>query len=92
MWAHSGRELFYVNGINELVAVQVGTDPSFTVGEEEVLFSVIGYMRNTNYALYDVTADDQQFMMLRIGQTAEGDARLILVQNFFEELSERLPN
>ena len=92
VWAHSGRELFYVNGANELVAVQVSTDPSFTAGEQEVLFSVAGYARNPAYALYDVTPDDQRFMMLRIGEAAATDADLVLVQNFFEELKRLAPN
>ena len=42
VWAHSGRELFYVNGANELVAAQVSTDPEFAVGQQEVLFSLAG--------------------------------------------------
>ena len=32
VWAHSGRELFYVNGANELVTVQVSTDPALSSG------------------------------------------------------------
>ena len=91
VWAHSGRELFYVNGASELVAVQVSTDPGFALGQQEVLFSVAGYMRHSAYAMYDVTPDDQRFMMLRIGNEENAAAsELILVTNWFEELRERL--
>jgi Tol biopolymer transport system component len=30
LWAHSGRELFYLNGAGEMVAAQVVTEPSFS--------------------------------------------------------------
>ena len=44
-----------------------------------------------NYASWDVGPDDQRFMMLQIGG-AEGDGRskLIVVQNFFHELEQRV--
>ncbi len=93
MWARSGRELFYVNGANELVAVQVSTDPAFALGQQEVLFSVAAYMRNLAYTLYDVTPDDQRFVMLRIGDDENAVAsELILVENWAEELRERVGN
>ena len=92
VWAHSGRELFYVNGDNELVAVQVSTNPGFALGQQEVLFSVAGYMRSASYAMYDVTPDDQRFMMLRIGADVAAAAEAILVTNFFEELKRLVPN
>ena len=93
MWAHSGRELFYRNGVNELVAVQVSTDPAFALSQQEVLFSAVAYMRNLAYTLYDVTPDDQRFVMLRIGDDENAVAsELILVENWFEELRERMGN
>ena len=87
LWAHSGRELFYVNSANELVAVQVSTDPTFAVGQQEVLFSLAAYLRNPAYTLYDVTPDDQRFVMLRIGDDEDAaPSELILVENWAEEL------
>ena len=93
MWAHSGRELFYVNGVNELVAVQVSTDPAFALGQQEVLFSAAGYIRNNAYVMYDVASDDQRFVMLRIGDSENAMAsELILVENWAEELRQRMGN
>ena len=92
VWAHSGRELFYVNGANELVAVQVSTDPGFAPGQQEVLFSAAGYMRATTHSMYDVSPDDQRFVMLRIGADVAAAAEVILVTNFFEELKRLVPN
>ncbi len=42
---------------------------------------------------YDVAPDDQQFVTLRLAvQASDGASRFILVQNFFEELKERVGN
>ena len=97
VWAHSGRELFYMDDSRVLVAVQVETDPSFQVGAKEGLFTIpLGYHTNDVSTLMDITPDDQQFLMARAYQ---GDAQeegapspFILVQNFFEELKARVPN
>ena len=91
VWAHSGQELFYRNSADELVAVQVSTGPGFVAGQQEVLFSGTGYLSSTAYATYDVTPDDQRFVMLRIGDVSSA-TKLILGQNFFEELKARVPN
>ncbi len=41
---------------------------------------------------YDVSPDDQRFVMFRFGEPDEGDAELILVENWFEELKRLVPN
>ena len=97
VWAHSGRELFYVDGSRVLVAVQVETDPSFQVGATEVLFTIPpGYRTSRATTLYDITPDDQRFLMARLYQGAAQEETgpqmsLILVQNFVEELKARVP-
>ena len=51
------------------------------------------YMRDPNNNAapnYDIAVDGQRFVMLRPEEAA--DSELILVQNFFEELRERVPN
>ena len=90
MWAHSGRELFYRNGANQLVAVEVTDDPTLRVGQQEVLFSMADYLTSNGHPMYDVSPDDQRFVMLRMGEEGVDDTELILVQNFFEELRERV--
>ncbi len=84
-WAHSGRELFYRNGRNEMVAVQIDPGPSFQTGGQQVLFSIDGFLTANNRHQYDVAPDDQRFVMLR----TSGDANpteIIVVENWFEEL------
>ena len=91
LWSRDGRELFYRSGQGDMVAVRVETDPAFSVGPTSVLFSDRDYRRISARRQYDVTADAERFMMIRrVGVGTE--PRLILVQNFFEELKRIAPS
>jgi len=92
VWAHNGRELFYRNGANQLVAVQFTDDPTFVVVQEEVLFSMADYLPSNGTPMYDVSPDDQRFVMLRIDDRRTTTSELILVENWFEELRARMGN
>ena len=92
LWAHNGRELFYKSR-GELVVVEVESDSAFAVGEERSLFSVQPYYTLDLYPAYDVTADDQRFVMIRLTPLDLGTGtELILVENFFEELKAKVGN
>lgn len=93
VWAHSGDELFYVDGESRMVAAQVRTESGFSVGERSVLFDIgpdYLIIQQEQYALYDVTPDDQRFVMLR--QVDVEPPEVIVVQNWFEELKARVGN
>ncbi len=87
VWAHSGRELFYKNASDELVSSEVRTSPTFMVGQHRILFSAADYNKDAFHPQYDVTRDDQRFVMLR-NRMPESD--LVLVLNWFEELKQRV--
>lgn len=91
MWAHSGRELFYRNGANELVLVDVTIEPTFGVVRQQVLFSVAGFEFDFQHRLYDLTPDDQRFVMLRTTESQDS-VQLIWVQDFFDELKAKVGN
>jgi serine/threonine-protein kinase len=91
VWANSGRELFYANEALGLVAVQVTGDPTFAVGRREVLFPAAGYLLGEGQASFDVSADDQRFLMLAIGDVSSG-SEIIWIEHWAEELKERVPN
>jgi len=41
--------------------------------------------------MYDITPNDQRFVMIRVqGEGVQDDVQLIVVENFFEELKERV--
>ncbi len=92
MFAHNGRELFYRNGANELVAVQFTENPTFVAGQQEVLFPTDGYLIASAHAMYDVSPDDRRFVMLRMGDEGAASAEVHLVVNWFEELRQRMGN
>ena len=93
MWAHNGRELFYQGGPNpgEQMVAEIIVDPSFAVGQQRVLFPLTTYLVGNGWAGYDISPDDQRLMML-MAEEGEDDRQLILVENFFEELRERVEN
>ena len=95
LWAHSGRELFFVSG-NAMVAATVETEPEFRVVDRETLFTIpSGVLVSNGTTFYDVALDDRQFLMGRTYQGGGGDEgtpSFILVLNFFEELRERVTN
>jgi serine/threonine-protein kinase len=88
VWAHSGRELFYRGGQN-LMSVEVLQGPTFVTGERRLLFSTQQFRSSQNHQRYDVTPDDQRFVM--IGNLRGQEAsELIVVENFFEELKAKV--
>ncbi len=90
-WAHSGRELFYQNPSGEMVAVEIETRPTFTPGRQSVLFPTDSFRYSASGRSFDVSRDDNRFVMLR-SVSAGVPSKLILVQNFFEELKRLVPN
>jgi serine/threonine-protein kinase len=91
LWSHSGREIFYINGGGSMVAAQVVTDPTFRIEGESVLFPTEG-VRDGVHRAYDVSRDDQRFVMLipMERDDEETQDKLILVKNWFTELEEIL--
>ena len=85
LWSHSGRELFYRSGNNDMVAVEILAGQTFSRGELRVLFSMRDYPSVPNHPNYDVGPDDQRFIMIRL---EEGDVEsdIVMVVNWFEEL------
>ena len=91
LWAHSGRELFFVDASRALVAAEIDTTSGLRVGERMALFEIpAGYLIAVNADFYDVAPGDQRFLM---GSTlSSGGARFVLVLNFFEEFRQRVGN
>ena len=86
-WSNDGRELFYVNLKNELVAVKVNTTSGFSVVSTEVLFDVSGYVRDGGFHVYEQEPGGNRFLMLK---KVVFPGELVLVDNWFAELREKL--
>jgi len=89
LWARGGQELFYRNG-EAVIAVPVQTDPTFTAGNSEVLFEG-GYLQANGGPNYDVSLDSERFLMIKPLDNASGAPRIIVVQNWLEELERLVP-
>ena len=93
VWAHSGKELFYLSG-RAMMAVQVQTTSGFVAGNPTKLFDGT-YFAGGTARVYDVSRDGQKFLMIREQQaTADSTtapASMIVVLNWVEELKQRVP-
>ena len=89
VWSRDGREIFYRNG-DQLWVVDVELEPEFRAGSATMLFERVMSADQFGNPSYDVSLDGQQFLMVRRAASAEFTA-FTLVQNWFEELKERVP-
>jgi len=85
LWSHRGNELFYRDASGDLVAVEVHTNPTFSLGRSVALFPAAGFSFLRFTPQYAVALDDRRFLMIRPLQTGAPD-KLIVVENWFEEL------
>ena len=85
LWSHRGNELFYRDASGDLVAVEVHTNPTFSLGRSVALFPAAGFSSLRFAPQYAVALDDRRFLMIRPLQTGAPD-KLIVVENWFEEL------
>jgi Tol biopolymer transport system component len=90
-WNLNGRELFYRSG-DKMMAVQVTTQPSFSVGKPRLLFQGTYLTTPLTSPNYDVSPDGQRFLMLKASdQTRVAPTQINVVLNWFEELKQKVP-
>ena len=94
LWSPDGDTLFYVTR-NMMMTVSVTMDPIFTAETPTLLFEADGSLEITNRGLQDISPDGQRFLALMNPSSAGEDVRPLpqmhVVQNWFEELTERVP-
>jgi hypothetical protein len=89
-WNRNGRELFYRSG-DKLMAVDVTTQTSFSVGKPRLLFEghyVQAPFPTTNY---DVSSEGQRFLMVKPSEQEAATTQINVVLNWFEELKQKVP-
>ena len=89
LWAHSGKELFYRAPGNDIMVALLAPGPGFVVTDRRVLFKLgSDFVSGTNYTPWDISPDDQRFIMVRslAGGQGRQNSILILVTNWFAEL------
>ncbi len=89
-WSANGRELVYRNG-DKVMAVDIATQPTFSAGKPKMLFEGPYVPSSPNISYYDVSADGQRFLMLKPTEQAQAATQIVVVQNWFEELKQKVP-
>jgi len=88
-WAANG-ELFYRNESgDQMMAVNITTEPTFGAGTPRLLFEGVYTRSQGGSAFYDVTPDGQRFVMVQVQET--GSTQIHVVLNWFEELKRLVP-
>ena len=95
LWTPDGSRLFYFQGANTAVAVDVTTEPTFSLGRP-VPLPGDGLPLNvtpTTSLNHDIAPDGSRFVTVLPATEGETSTRseIVLVQNWFEELKERVP-
>jgi serine/threonine-protein kinase len=95
VWARDGSELFYrrTEGADRsLVAVQILAGETIVIGGQQDLFPTVPFRFNLSHRQYDVSADGESFIFVGQLRNEESVHPVIVVENFVEELRERVPN
>ena len=91
IWNPNGKELFYQNG-DKMFAVDITTEPTFSAGVPHLLFEGTYEKQAGVGANYNVSPDGQRFLMIKPGGVRdEGATQINVVQNWFEELKQKVP-
>jgi len=94
-WSGDGRELFFRNG-TQMMVVDVEPGPIPGVGTPRLLFDgdFVPEAADQGAHNYDVSSDGQRFLMLAPVANEESDEarpRIVVVQNWIEELKRLVP-
>jgi serine/threonine-protein kinase len=93
-WAPDGRELYYLLPDRTLMAARIDAGATFTVLDREPLFALDqSIATDAWHTSYELTPDGRQFVFISAPAMvagAESGGRLVLVENWFTELKERL--
>jgi dipeptidyl aminopeptidase/acylaminoacyl peptidase len=90
MWSRDGRELFYVNG-DKMMAVEIHTQPTFTAGTPQLLFTGRYQSSPNGVAAYDVSPDGKRFLKIQPTSSEQATSQINVVINWQEELKKRVP-
>jgi serine/threonine-protein kinase len=88
VWSRSGRQLYYLNGKNEMVSADIRPGTTFGVGEQRALFSAAPFLGLGPVPSFVVTGDDRRFLMLREGEAAQ-ESQLIVALHWLDGLKEK---
>ncbi len=89
-WSVDGKQLYFVNPANRLIAAQVAADPTFHVNALTPLFDATRFNYIGYHQAFDVTPDGRFAFLDSPGTTAATAMRLVEVDNWLAELRSRM--
>jgi eukaryotic-like serine/threonine-protein kinase len=107
LWARDGRELFYRSPSGAVMRVFISPGPVWKAGAPTQLFAASSYglggkgdFAAQDFAprfsrTYDVSLDGRRFLMIKDADepaTTSKARRIVVIQNWFEELKSKLPS
>ncbi len=91
LWARSGKQIFY-RWREQMWVADVKNGAKFSVGRPRLLFEKSGLGRHSGRRGYDISLDDQRFLMVMWKEKESQPAtEMILIQNWFEEIKRLVP-
>jgi Tol biopolymer transport system component len=99
LWARDGSELFYRAPNGAMMRVAIAPGPTWKASAATQLFAGSFFassadLRSGFSRTYDVSPDGQRFLMLKNADSpaqASVAPRIVIVQNWFEELTSKVP-
>jgi len=89
-WAPDGATLYYQHG-QEMMAVEITTDPEFEAARPQVLFDGLSPANTIGGYSYDLSPDGDRFVVARpVGESTTA-SQIHVVLNWFEELKRLVP-
>ncbi len=91
VWAHSGRELFYLAPGDTLISAAITGTPAFMVTGHQSLFSTLPFVFQPWHQSFGVRPGDRSFLLLQRTSSAGPETRrLTVVLNWFSDVEARL--
>ncbi len=89
-WSADGRELFYLDPNNRMMAAEVVPGANFTVSSRTPLFDATGFTYIGYHQVFDVTKDGHFVHFGLVGPAARTATKLVEVDNWFADIRARL--
>ncbi len=90
VWSPDGKELYFIDPANHLIAAQLGAGPAFNVTALKPLFDATRFSYSDFHQAFEVTKDGQFVFLGPIGPVAGEPIRLVEVDNWFADLRAKL--
>ena len=97
LWSPDGKEILFISGAAQAMAVPISFEPTLQPGKPRVLFNLAPFYRGAGGVFtrqWDL-ADGKRFLLLNPGAAGDDANRsaphIVLVLNWFEELKRLVP-